>query len=166
MNRSLVEMFQYNAWANQELFAACHSLTDEQLDVQAPGISGTVRELLMHIAGGQQTMILRTKGRQNEGELNRGSAWPGIDAVVEIAQETSQELISIAGQINDEEEVDLEYFGLTYRYPKRFFLVHALEHSTVHRTEVKAVLGHFGIETPDLDGWPYAQAMGYGKVVA
>jgi uncharacterized damage-inducible protein DinB len=115
-------MFQYNAWANQELFAACHSLTDEQLDVQAPGISGTVRELLMHIAGGQQTMILRTKGRQNEVELNRGSAWPGIDAVVEIAQETSQELISIAGQINDEEEVDLEYFGHTYRYPNSFFL--------------------------------------------
>lgn len=145
-------MFKYNAWANRELFEACRLLTDEQLDARVQGISGTVRELLMHIAGGQQTMILRTKGRQHEGELNRWSTWPGIDRVIEIAEETSQELIAIAEQVNGEEAVDLPYQGKTYRYPKRFFLVHAMEHSTEHRTEVKTALGSIGVETPDQDG--------------
>lgn len=152
MDSSLAEMFKYNAWANRELFEACRLLTDEQLDARVQGISGTVRELLMHIAGGQQTMILRTKGRQHEGELNRWSTWPGIDRVIEIAEETSQELIAIAEQVNGEEAVDLPYQGKTYRYPKRFFLVHAMEHSTEHRTEVKTALGSIGVETPDQDG--------------
>jgi uncharacterized damage-inducible protein DinB len=53
----------------------------------------------------------------------------------------------------------------TYRYPKRFFLVHALEHGVEHRTEVKVALGYIGVETPDLDGWPYSAAAEYGRVV-
>lgn len=84
----------------------------------------------------------------------------------EIAQDTSQELIAIAEQMDGEEEVDLAYQGNKYRYPKRFFLVHALEYSIEHRTEVKAALGQIGIETPDLDEWAYSQAAGYGKLVS
>ena len=46
MNKPLVEMFLYNAWANRELYRVCRSLTDKQLDVRVQGISGSVRELL------------------------------------------------------------------------------------------------------------------------
>lgn len=165
MNRGLAEMFRYNAWANRQLYEACRSLTEEQLDTQVRGTSGSVRELLMHIAGGQQTFVLRTKGRQHEGELARWSNWPGIETVIHIAASTSDELISIAEQLEDDEEVDLPYEGKTYRYPKRFFLVHAMEHSTEHRTEVKVALAHIGVETPDLDGWPYSESAGYGKEI-
>ena len=97
MNTDLAEMLRYNAWANRELFDACRSLTDEQLDLRIQGISGSVRELLMHIAGGQQTFVLRTKGRQHEGELGRLSDWPGMETVIQIAATTSDELITIAG---------------------------------------------------------------------
>jgi uncharacterized damage-inducible protein DinB len=163
MNKSMAEMFRYNAWANRELFEACRSLTKEQLDTQIQGISGSVSELLTHIAGGQQTFVLRTKGRQHEGELGRQSDWPGIETVIQIVDSTSNELIAIAEQLEEDEEVGLSYQGKTYRYPKRFFLVHAMEHSTEHRTEVKIALAHLGIETPDLDGWYFAQSEGYGQ---
>jgi len=165
MNRGLAEMFRYNAWANRELFEACRSLTEEQLDMHIRGISGSVRELLMHIAGGQQTFILRTKGRQHEGEMGRQSDWPGIETVIHVAASTSDELIAIAAKLEDDEEVGLSYQGKTYRYPKRFFLVHVMEHSTEHRTEVKVALAHLGIETPDLDGWHYSQSAGYGQEI-
>ena len=165
MNRDLAEMFRYNAWANRELFEACRSLTEEQLGMHIQGISGSVRELLMHIAGGQQTFILRTKGRQHEGELGRQSDWPGIETVIHVAASTSDELIAIAAKLEDDEEVGLSYQGKTYRYPKRFFLVHAMEHSTEHRTEVKVALAHLGIETPDLDGWYYSLSEGYGQEI-
>ena len=166
MNKALAEMFRYNAWANRELFGACRSLTEEQLDMHIPGISGSVRELLMHIAGGQQTFVLRTKGRQHEGELERESDWPGIETVIHIVASTSDELIAIAEQLKDNAEVDLPYQGKAYRYPKRFFLVHAMEHSTEHRTEVKVALAHIGIETPDLDGWSYAESADYGEEIS
>lgn len=165
MNKALSEMFRYNAWANRELFRSCRSLSDEQLDSRVPGTSGSVRELLLHIVGAQQTFILRTKGRQHEGELDRESPWPGIDTVIELAESTSRELITIAEQLDDDEEVDLPYLGKSYRYPKRFFLVHTIAHSAEHRTEVKVALAHIGVETPDLDGWFYAEFAGYGTVV-
>lgn len=162
MNEGLAEMLRYNAWANRALFGACGSLTDAQLDRRVEGISGSVRELLMHIAGGQQTFVLRTKGRQHEGELDRQSDWPGIETVTRIAAGTSDELIAIAEQLENGEEAVLSYQGKAYRFPKRFFLVHAMEHSTEHRTEVKVALAQMGVETPDLDGWSYAASAGYG----
>lgn len=166
MSNSLAEALRYNAWANRELFEACRALTDEQLDAHVRGTSGPVRELLLHIAGAQQTFVLRTKGRQHEGELDRDSDWPGFDALSALVTQTSDELIAIAEKLEYDEEVDLPYGGKLYRFPRRFFLVHALAHSAEHRTEVKVALGHIGIETPDLDGWGYSDAMGYGKEVA
>src|SRR5690349_14992378 len=107
MSTGFIEMFRYNAWANHQLFQACRTLTDEQLDFHRSGVSGSVAELLLHLAGGQQTDILRTQGRQHEGELTRYSDWPGIEAAIEIADRTSAELTEIAGRLRDEEQVDL-----------------------------------------------------------
>jgi uncharacterized damage-inducible protein DinB len=165
MNKALAEMFRYNAWANNQLFQACRSLTGEQLNTHVPGTSGSVRELLLHIVGAQQTFVLRTKGRQHEGEMGRQSPWPGIDTLIGLAESTSQELIAIAEQLDDDEKVELPYLGKAFRYPTRFFLVHAMAHSAEHRTEVKVALAHTGVATPDLDGWPYAEYAGYGSVV-
>ena len=165
MIEGLVEMFRYNAWANLELFEACRSLTEEHLDTRAPGDLASVRELLVHIAGAQQTFVLRTQGRQHEGELGRWSDWPGIDTLIEIIKTTNDELISIAERLDDDEEVNLPYQGKVFRFPKRFFLVQAIEHGVEHRTEVKLALGDIGIATPDLDGWNYSAAAGYGQEV-
>lgn len=165
MSNGLTEALRYNAWANRELFEACRALTDEQLDTHIRGTSGTVRELSLHITGGQQTFVLRTKGRQHEDELDRESDWPGFDKLIEIINLTSDELVEIAEKLEYDEEVDLSYIGKTFRFPKCFFLVHALAHSIEHRTEVKVTLAHIGVDTPDLDGWGYAAAMGYGQEV-
>jgi len=94
MSSTLGEALRYNAWANRELFEACRLLTDEQLATHLRGTSGSVRELLLHIAGGQQTFVLRTKGRQHEDELDRGSNWPGFDKLIAIINRTSDEVIS------------------------------------------------------------------------
>lgn len=163
-NAALAEMFRYNRWANLELFGACRTLSDETLDARAEGVSGNVRELLLHVAGGQQTQILRTMGRQHEGELTRTSAWR-LDALVEAVRTSSDELLRIAEDLDADAEVDLPFMGKVYRYPKRFFLAHAVTHGIEHRTEVKVALAQLGVATPDLDGWPYAAASGYGREV-
>ena len=68
MDAGIVEMLAYNAWANDRLFDACTDLTDDELDASLEFASGSVRELLVHIVGAQQTYVLRTKGRQHEGD--------------------------------------------------------------------------------------------------
>jgi uncharacterized damage-inducible protein DinB len=163
LNRPLAELFRYNKWANLTLLNACGSLTPNQLE--APTISGPVREVLTHLVGSQQTFVWRTQGRQHEGELTRQSAWPGIESLIEIAFDTSDELIEVAEALDEDVEVDLPFMGQVYRFPKCFFLVHALEHGVEHRTEVKIALAQVGLETPDLDGWMYATAAGLGEQV-
>ena len=163
MNKSLAEMFHYNAWANQTLFSALRDLTPQQLDTHVPGASGSLREVILHIVGAQQTFILRTVGRQHEGELHRNSPWPGMQQLLDLLDSTDRRLIEIAQHLDDKQEVDLPYQGVSYRFPTRFFLVHALTHSVEHRTELKFALAHLGIDTPDLDAWHYATAAGYGQ---
>jgi uncharacterized damage-inducible protein DinB len=164
-NQPLAQIFRYTRWANLRLIDACQGLTDAQLATRAPGTSGSIAELLMHVVGGQQTFVLRTKGRQHEGELNRESAWPGIAAIRALALASSDELIAIAERLETDAEVDLPYWGKTYRFPISFFLTHAMEHGVEHRTEIRFALAHLGIDAPDLDGWAYAADAGYGREV-
>ena len=161
----LAEIFRYNKWANLTLLDACRSLTEKQLDASIPGAS-SIRETLLHIVGGQQTFVLRTVGRQHEGELNRASPWPGIDALVDLATKSSDDLAAIAESFTEDEEVDLTYLGKTHRFPKSFFLAHAIAHSTEHRTEVLLTMASLGVQPPNLDGWAYAAAADHGQEIA
>jgi uncharacterized damage-inducible protein DinB len=165
VNQPFAEMLRYNRWANARLFEACRWLGDDQLDARAAGTSGSVRELLLHVAGGQQTLVLRTQGRQHEGELTRWSSWPGFDAVFDAVTRSSDELVAIAEAIDPAAEVELPWQGKVFRFPRSFFLVHAMEHGAGHRAEIKVSLAAIGVETPDLDGWWWADAMGYGREV-
>jgi hypothetical protein len=88
----------------------------------ADAASPPVSELLVHLVGAQQTFVLRTRGRQHEGELERTSQWPGIERLQALAEHTSK----------------------------------------VHRTEAVLTLGAAGVSTPELDGWAYVEAVGYG----
>jgi len=165
MNGPFAEVLRYNRWATLTLLEACRGLTDEQLDARVDGVSGTVRELLMHVVGGQQTQVLRTMGRQHEDELRREGAWPGFDTLVDLAWESADRLVAIAEGLDEDADVALPYMRRVFVFPKSFFLVHAAVHGVEHRTEIKVALARLGVETPDLDGWPYSTAAGYGREI-
>jgi uncharacterized damage-inducible protein DinB len=163
MSNPLAEIFRYNAWANETLFDACRGLPPAALDAPAGGEDPRpIRSKLLHIAGGQQTFCLRTQGRQHEGELNATSLWPGWDQVFDAMRTSNAELIRIAEALTADEDVVLPYQGMRPRFPRSFFLAHAIAHSGQHRTEIVLALQAQGHAMPDLDGWPYAAAMGYG----
>ena len=166
MSKALADCLRYNRWANLALLDACRVLTDEQLDARATGSSRSARDLLSHVVGSELTFALRTKGRQNEGESRHVDTWPGFEVLREVAASSGDDLIAIATGLDEDELVALPYQGKTYQYPKSFFLLHAIEHGVEHRTEIKVTLALIGIETPDLDGWFYAPAAGYGREIA
>ncbi len=165
MDRGTVEMLEYNRWANRMLLEAARILPPETLAARPAGLSAPIGSLFTHLVGGEQTFALRTKGRQHEGELNRASAFPGFDELLRISAETGAALIEAARTTPDDATVDLPYMGKRFRHLVRFFLVHAVTHAAEHRTEIKVGLNALGIATPDLDGWSYAGAMGYGAEV-
>jgi uncharacterized damage-inducible protein DinB len=163
VSKALADCLRYNRWANLTLIDACRGLTEGQLDARATRSSRSVRELLSHIVGSELTFVLRTKGRQHEGESRHVDPWPGFDGLREVAATSGDDLIAIAAKLDEDELVVLPYQGKRYEYPKSFFLLHAIEHGVEHRTQIKVTLALTGIETPDLDGWFYAPAAGYGR---
>src|SRR5438045_3483911 len=96
MDDGIVEMLEYDRWATDTLISTCRELPDAVLDVRLPGFSGSCRELFSHVVGGQQTFLLRTQGRQHEGELDRDSPWPGWDELARIAREAGGGLVAAA----------------------------------------------------------------------
>ena len=165
MSKALADCLRYNRWANLGLIEACRGLTEAQLDMRATQSSRSVRELLSHIVGSELTFALRTKGRQHEGESRQVDGWPGFEVLHQVAASSGDDLITIAADVDEEELVALPYGGKTYEYPKSFFLLHAIEHGVEHRTEIKVTLALIGVETPDLDGWLYSEAAGYGREI-
>lgn len=162
----LAEAFRYNRWANERLLAACRALSDDLLDVAVPGTYGSTRRTLLHLVGGQQTFVLRTHGRQHEGEFSASSPWPGFDALERVADESSNALIAIAESLVGDEQITLPWQGTDYRFPRVFFLVHALEHGIEHRAQVVVTFAQLGLPAPDLDAWAYAEYAGYGLPVS
>jgi uncharacterized damage-inducible protein DinB len=167
MSRAFADCLRYNRWANLSLIDACRGLTDEQLDARATRSSRSVRELLQHIVGSELTFVLRTKGRQHEGESRQvEDGWPGLDRLRDVIASSGNDLIAIAAGHDEDQVVALPYRGKTYEYPKSFFLLHAIEHGVEHRTEIKVTLALLAIDTPDLDGWFYSPVAGYGRELA
>jgi uncharacterized damage-inducible protein DinB len=163
MNTPFAELFRYNKWANERTLVACRDLPDDVLDAPASGTYGSIRETLRHMLGGQEDFVSRTHGRQHEGQLRPGTKWPGFDVVYAIATQTSDELIAIAGALDEDRDVALPFQGKNYTFPLSFFLVHAITHGVEHRTQIGLMLAQQGITPPDLDGWPYATAAGFGR---
>jgi uncharacterized damage-inducible protein DinB len=166
MSEALADCLRYDRWASLALVDGCRGLTEDQLGLRATPSSRSVAELFQHLAGSELTFVLRTKGRQHEGESRHlEGAWPGFDAVRDVLASTGDELIAIAASLDEDELVVLPYQGKRYEYPKGFFLLHAFQHGVEHRTEIKVTLALNGIDTPDLDGWFYSEAAGYGREV-
>jgi len=166
MSRALADCLRYDRWANLALIDGCRGLTEDQRGLRATPSSRSVAELFQHLAGGELTFVLRTKGRQHEGESRHiEGAWPGFDVLRDVLASAGEQLIAIAAGLDEDELVVLPYQGKRFEYPKGFFLLHAFQHGVEHRTEIKVTLALNGIDTPDLDGWFYSEAAGYGREV-
>ena len=60
---TMVELFQYNHWANQELMAICMGLSDEMMVASNPGQPyGSIRETFAHILKAEISFLKRIHG--------------------------------------------------------------------------------------------------------
>lgn len=157
-------MFAYNAWANARIIDACRDLSDTQLDAPGTSTFGSIRETLLHVAYGQYAFLARLDGTAQDARALT-SAWPGFDALANVAAETSDALAAGASALDVDADVVLSFQGKGHRYPKSFFLLHAIQHGIEHRTQIGTMLAQLGREAPNLDGWAFAEHEGLGEEV-
>lgn len=163
MDAGTVELLRYNAWANATLLTACSELKPDQLEAGLASATGPIADLWMHTIGAQENYAHWVRGRDQRSMMERGARWPGIDELVARSEVTGRELVALASETAADSEVVLRHDGLAHRYPVRLLFCNVVEHGIRHRTEIALSLTSIGVSVPDLDGWAFGRAMGYGS---
>ena len=158
MGPLLIEAFRYHKWANLHLLDACASLSDEQLQLTAPGTYGTIAATLMHLLAAEHRYVWRLRG--SEGRFSERHKFPGIAALIEKAARSGDQLIEAAMRITPDDTIEEKRRDRTYRLHLGVVLLQSLHHGNDHRTHLCTILGQHGIPYGDMDVWAYGEAIG------
>jgi uncharacterized damage-inducible protein DinB len=156
----LIEAFRYNKWANLHLLDVCAALSDEQLQLTAPGTYGTIAATLLHLFSAEQRYLRRltpgTKADINE----RDATAPSIATLREHAVRSGDLLIEAAGRTTPDDTIDEERDGRVLRLHLGVVLVQAMHHGNDHRAHICTILGAHDLPYGDMDVWAYGEATG------
>jgi uncharacterized damage-inducible protein DinB len=153
-----IEAFRYHRWANLHLLDVCAKLSDEQLQLTAPGTYGTIAATFHHLIGAEQRYLARligiTPATHERNEL------PGIPALREVAASGGDHLIEAARRIKAGDVIETTFDAKRVKLPLGVVIIQALHHGNDHRTHVCTILGHHAIPYGDVDVWAYGDAIG------
>lgn len=149
-------LFQYNAWANARILDAAARLTPAQL-LSSGGAGwgwGSVRDTLTHTMGAQWIHLERWNGRSPRASLAAAefSDVAALRARWDAIERDTQAFV--AGLTDGRLDSVVEYTNLKgerWAYPLWQQMVHQVNHSTQHRSEVAVMLTQFGCSPGDLD---------------
>ena len=146
-------LYDFNAWANERMFAACAALTPEQFNKPIVSSFPSVRDTVVHIVAGEwlwlQLWLVRpfsVAARQSyaDGLTNLTSirtAWTEL----ECERRRFLDAITPAGL-----EHVIEYQSIMmnrrFAYSLCRMLQHVVNHSTYHRGQVTTMLRQLGAE--------------------
>src|SRR2546425_7384402 len=96
MTIPFVDLYKHNLWANLKLMDTCAALNDEQLDADAPGTYGSVRNTLLHMVAAERRYVSMLTGQPPDRTIHETAGFPGVPALRESTQESGSALIEIA----------------------------------------------------------------------
>jgi len=154
---TMVELFQYNHWANQELMAICMGLSDEMTTASIPGSYGSLRETFAHILKAEISFMKRIHGIYPEPDF-RWEDNPSFSQMAAYEATLNNALLDTLQNVPTTQNVHEEGDGWTFDYQARLIFMSVVYHGIAHRTDITTVLNDKGINLPELDVWGYCSA--------
>lgn len=151
----LVELIQYNNWANRQVLAICQELSDEALATSAPGAYGSIHSTLGHMIAAEADYVGRLTGESPAMPF----LWedrPSVALIAGFAQVVAGALLDAIQHIPPTQMVHEEEDGSFVDYQARVLFMQAIEHGIEHRTNITTILNSLGVDLPELDIWGYA----------
>jgi len=145
------DLYRYNSWANQRIFALCHGITDEQLDEPRQMGFGSLRKTLFHILAAEEIWLERWAGTPWRTFPMEAQGLPlrDIAARLESVSSQRQELLNRERangwkrlcQYKDSK-------GNVYSNHLDDLLLHVANHGIHHRAQALNYLKRFGRKLP------------------
>jgi uncharacterized damage-inducible protein DinB len=154
---TMMEFFQYNHWANQELKGICINLSDEMLTASIPGSYGSIRDTFTHILKAEVSFLKRIHWDYPE----PGFKWedePGLSQMMAYEATLNEALLGMLQNVPATQNVHEEGDGWTFDYQARLIFMSVVFHGIAHRTDITTMLNNKGVSLPELDVWGYQAA--------
>ena len=152
------KMFEYNLWANTQLIELCSDLVDEQLETEVEGVFGRIHPTLVHIIRAEGGYLNHVTGSRPWADDLEWDSMP-IGDLLAMAQLSGQQFVEIASKVDPTTRHDAEFRGKPYHFFNWTVLLQTLYHGIEHRTQIKFMLTHLGVDHPDLDAWEYRDSL-------
>jgi uncharacterized damage-inducible protein DinB len=154
---TMMEFFQYNHWANQELMSICINLSDEIITTSIPGSYGSIRNTFAHILKAEISFLKRIHGVYPEPDFK----WednPSLTQMMAYEASLNEALLDTLQRVPATQNVHEEGDGWTFDYQARLIFMSVVYHGIAHRTDITTALNNKGISLPELDVWGYQSA--------
>jgi uncharacterized damage-inducible protein DinB len=166
----LEALFEHNRWANLRLLAFCRDQPDVVLD--APGLAGTfgaIRDTWIHLLGNEEDYLSHDAWKAHapwltiETTIFKDRRWQGFDQLETVIREVGDAYLRLARELPAGVVLEGDVDGAPVRTLASVILVQVIDHSTEHRTHIRACLTAQGVEPPDVHGWAWDDATEPGR---
>ncbi len=152
----ILELFSYNYWAFERVWACIAQLTDEQFIEPVDYSRGSIRNHVVHLMGANQRWVYRLQRLEVPPRLEN-EAFTTLAQTKAKWDELRGEMMAYLATLTREQLDEVVHWELAERgyiadNHRWEVLLHAANHGTDHRAQVLAMLNqHFGIETVEQD---------------
>jgi uncharacterized damage-inducible protein DinB len=170
-NAFLYRQMQHDVWATEKLIARCRTLTPAQLELTTPGTYGTIRATLQHIVSSDEGYLVRLLGQVLHETPFRGNDPATLDDIAAHLGhvKAAVERLFAGGHIDPDRVIPdtplrpagAPRFEMAAWAPATQLVYHGVD----HRSQVDTILSVHGLETIDLQVWPYAMELGASRKV-
>ncbi|MFZ1042367.1 MAG: DinB family protein [Anaerolineales bacterium] len=151
---TIIELFQYNHWANQELMTICIGLDDEIITASIPGAYGSIRDTFAHVLKAEISFLKRIHGIYPEPDF-KWEENPSLSQMMAYETALHETLLDTLQRVPATQNVHEESDGWTFDYQARLIFMSVVYHGIAHRTDITTMLNNKGINLPELDVWGY-----------
>ncbi len=151
----ILNLFDYNYWANHRVLNAAAKVTTEQFVAPAGLSHGSLRGALVHVLSSEVLWRLRCQDGISPPTMLVETGFPTLDSLRELWNEEEQAMRAYLNTLTDADFESRVRYQTTKRvaYDNRLWkvLLHVVIHGTQFRSEAAVALTRYGQSPGDLD---------------
>jgi uncharacterized damage-inducible protein DinB len=159
----LTGIYEHSRFANTSLLEQAGQLSDAELDLERPGMFGSIRSTLLHMMQAQHSWLRRAQGLDPV-EPWTPESFPTIADLRNRWDALDAENLGYIATLTDDQLVEVihirSWAGWEMEAPRWQALVHQAFHQHQHRGELALVLTTLGHSPGDIDAFDWFETEG------